>query len=88
MYVSCAACTCSFASRVRARWLKICRMSIVRSMTITPPPSAFCTLRACAGVSSSSKTTVPTSSSVTTASSSRTLPLPMNVAGFGCCMFW
>ena len=81
MCCSCAISICILPSRVRARWAKMSRISAVRSSTLQSKIRSK--LRVCAGLNSSSKITVSTTSCLASSANSPALPLPMKVATCG-----
>ena len=81
-YSSCASSTCALPSRLLACWLKMSRMTAVRSMTLTFTTSS--SARRWLGASSVSAITVSAPSAATTCRSSSALPLPRYVLGSGC----
>ena len=81
-YSSCASSTCALPSRLLACWLKMSRMTAVRSMTLTFTTSS--SARRWLGASSVSAITVSAPSAATTSRSSSALPLPRYVLGSGC----
>ena len=83
-YFSCASSTCNLPSLVFARWAKMSRIRVVRS--ITAAPRAFSRFFCWAGESSWSKMTSSTWLFCTNSASSSTLPI--RVAGSGRSFFW
>ncbi len=81
MYLYCASSTCSWPSRVRARWAKMSRMRPERSSTRTP--SSSLSTRICEGESSLSKTARSQSLAAMSSFISRTLPSPRKLRGSG-----
>ena len=87
-YWSCANCTWSLPSRVRAWRPKMSRINAVRSMILMGSPSARSRLDCCEGLRSSSKITTSASRRCTKPRSSSTLPEPMYVLGEGRSSRW
>ena len=85
-YFSWASSTCSLPSLLRARWAKMSRIKVVRSITWTP--QAFSRLRIWVGVSSRSKMSRSISSCWQSWAACSTMPEPMQVAVSGAGRFW
>ena len=87
-YSICANVTCEAASCVATRSLKISRIRIGRSQTLTSPPKAFSKSRNCLAKNSSSNVTVSTSNAWIALLIYATLPDSIYVLGFGTLSFW
>ena len=83
-----ASSTCSAPSLVPACWAKMSRIRAVRSRTRTWSLRSFSSSRRWRGESSSSNKTTSAAVSSTRLFTSSTLPGPINVFGWGCCMRW
>ena len=85
-YRSWASSTCSLPSLLRARWAKMSKIRVVRSMTRTW--QAFSRLRIWVGVSSRSNSSRSISSCRHSSAACSTMPEPRQVAVSGAGRFW